>query len=130
MHVIASLRESLDQLDEVLEMLEEAERQKTADEREIDALRQQLRRFQRPPEEIQRHRPPGRQGESHRPHRDQRGRHRDQREARGSQDSHKPHGAHREHAPPSESTAGAAAGNPSAEENPPTPHGSDLGGPS
>ncbi|HYV29982.1 MAG TPA: hypothetical protein VEO53_02550, partial [Candidatus Binatia bacterium] len=57
MEVIASLRESLEQLDEVLEFLEEAERQKTVDEREIESLRQQLRRFHRPPDEGSRHRP-------------------------------------------------------------------------
>jgi len=46
--VIDSLRESLDDMEEVLETLELAERQKSADEHEIESLRRALRQLQRP----------------------------------------------------------------------------------
>ena len=42
----------IDQLDEVLELVEVAERQKLADEREIDELRRALRRIQPPRREL------------------------------------------------------------------------------
>ena len=45
--IIQSLRDALDDMEEVLETLELAERQKTADEHEIDALRRALRNLQR-----------------------------------------------------------------------------------
>ena len=45
--IIASLRQVLDQMDEVLETLELAEVQKTADEREIQSLRNALRQLDR-----------------------------------------------------------------------------------
>ena len=45
--IIASLRQVLDQMDEILETLELAEVQKTADEREIQSLRNALRQFDR-----------------------------------------------------------------------------------
>ena len=46
--VITTLRETLDDMEEVLETLELAERQKNADEHEIESLRRALRQFQRP----------------------------------------------------------------------------------
>ena len=46
--VAASLKQMIDHLDEVLELVEVAERQKLADEREIDELRRALRRIQPP----------------------------------------------------------------------------------
>jgi len=48
--IMASLRETLEQMDEVLETLEHFERQGNADEREIDSLRRALRNLQRPRE--------------------------------------------------------------------------------
>jgi hypothetical protein len=47
-HVISSLKQVLDQMEEVLETLELAEVQKSADEREIQSLRNALRQFERP----------------------------------------------------------------------------------
>jgi plasmid stabilization system protein ParE len=46
--IIGALKEALDEMDEVLETLELAERQKTADEQEIESLRRSLRQLQRP----------------------------------------------------------------------------------
>ena len=46
--IITVLRESLDTMDEILETLELAEVQKTADEREIQSLRNVMRGFDRP----------------------------------------------------------------------------------
>ena len=46
--IIESLRESLDDMEEVLETLELAERQKNADEQEIEQLRRSLRHLQTP----------------------------------------------------------------------------------
>ena len=51
------LKKMIDHLDEVLELVEVAERQKLADEREIDELRRALRRIQ-PPRQPQTFRPP------------------------------------------------------------------------
>jgi len=48
--IINTLRETLDEMEAVLETLELAERQKDADEREIDSLRHALRRLNRPRE--------------------------------------------------------------------------------
>ena len=48
MQVVDSLKGALDQMDEVLELVEVAERQKLADEREIESLRRALRQLQRP----------------------------------------------------------------------------------
>ncbi|MCX6928683.1 MAG: hypothetical protein NT154_36545 [Verrucomicrobia bacterium] len=48
--IIDSLRETLDDMEEVLETLELAERQKTADEQEIETLRRGLRQLHRPRE--------------------------------------------------------------------------------
>jgi predicted RNase H-like nuclease (RuvC/YqgF family) len=46
--IIQTLRETLDDMEEVLETLELAERQKIADEQEIENLRRGLRHMQRP----------------------------------------------------------------------------------
>ena len=46
--IIDSLKDSLEQMDEVLESLEYFERQGDADEREIESLRRTLRQLQRP----------------------------------------------------------------------------------
>lgn len=48
--IIASLKDSLEQMDEVLELLEHFERQGDADERELESLRRALRQLQRPRE--------------------------------------------------------------------------------
>jgi methyl-accepting chemotaxis protein len=46
--IIEALKRVLDQMEEVLELAELAERQKTADEQEIESLRRALRQLQRP----------------------------------------------------------------------------------
>lgn len=46
--IVESLKQILDQMEEVLELTEVAERQKYADEREIDSLRRALRQLQLP----------------------------------------------------------------------------------
>ena len=51
--IAESLKQMIDQLDEVLELVEVAERQKLADEREIEELRRALRRIQPPRREPQ-----------------------------------------------------------------------------
>jgi len=43
--IVELLKQALDQMEEVLELVELAERQKLADEREIESLRQALRRI-------------------------------------------------------------------------------------
>jgi len=48
--IIESLKRVLDQMEEVMELAELAERQKTADEQEIESLRRALRQLQRPPD--------------------------------------------------------------------------------
>jgi len=48
--IIATLRATLEDMDEVLETLELAERQKIADEQEIETLRRGLRQLHRPKE--------------------------------------------------------------------------------
>lgn len=48
--VVDALRVSLDEMEEVLEMLEMFERQQNVDEREIDSLRRALRQMHRPRE--------------------------------------------------------------------------------
>jgi len=47
-HIIESLKEALDEMDEVLETLELVRAQKGADEREIESLRRALRHLQQP----------------------------------------------------------------------------------
>jgi hypothetical protein len=49
-HIIEMLRTSLDEMEAVLETLELAERQKIADEQEIETLRRGLRQLHRPRE--------------------------------------------------------------------------------
>lgn len=61
--IAESLKQMIDQLDEVLELVEVAERQKLADEREIDELRRALRRIQPPRREPPPFRPPPRRDE-------------------------------------------------------------------
>jgi hypothetical protein len=46
--IIEALKRTLDQMEDVLELTEVAERQKTADEQEIESLRRALRQLQRP----------------------------------------------------------------------------------
>ena len=46
--IIATLKETLDDMEGVLEALELAERQQTADENEMESLRRALRQLQRP----------------------------------------------------------------------------------
>ncbi len=46
--IVESLKQALDQMEEVLELVELAERQKLADEREIESLRQALRKIHQP----------------------------------------------------------------------------------
>jgi hypothetical protein len=46
--VVESLQEALNQMEDVLELVELAERQKLTDEREIDSLRRLLRQLQQP----------------------------------------------------------------------------------
>ena len=46
--IVESLKQALDQMEEVLELVEVAERQKLADEREIESLRQTLRKIHQP----------------------------------------------------------------------------------
>ncbi len=58
--IAESLKHTIDQLDEILELVELAERQKLADEREIEELRRALRRIQPP-----RHQPPPQRGSRH-----------------------------------------------------------------
>lgn len=67
--IAESLKQMIDQLDEVLELVEVAERQKLADERELDELRRALRRIQPPRREMpqQQSRPQPRRDEPRRP---------------------------------------------------------------
>jgi hypothetical protein len=46
--IVESLKQTLDQMEEVLETVELAERQKLADEQEIESLRRALRRIHQP----------------------------------------------------------------------------------
>jgi len=46
--IVEALKQTLDQMEEVLELVELAERQKLADEREIDSLRHALSRIHQP----------------------------------------------------------------------------------
>jgi hypothetical protein len=58
--IAEALKHTIDELDEILELVEIAERQKLADEREIDELRRALRRIQPP-----RHQPQAPRGPRH-----------------------------------------------------------------
>jgi 2-keto-4-pentenoate hydratase len=46
--IVQSLEQALEQMEEVQELIDLADRQKSADEREIDSLRRALRRIQQP----------------------------------------------------------------------------------
>ena len=46
--IVVSLEQALEQMEEVQELVELADRQKSADEREIESLRRALRRIQSP----------------------------------------------------------------------------------
>ena len=48
MGIVESLKQALAQMEDVLELVELAERQKLTDEREIDSLRRLLRQLQQP----------------------------------------------------------------------------------
>jgi hypothetical protein len=48
MQIVESLKQALNQMEDVLELVEHAERQKLADEREIESLRRLLRQLQPP----------------------------------------------------------------------------------
>ena len=48
MGIVESLKQALTQMEDVLELVEHAERQKLADEHEIDSLRRLLRQLQHP----------------------------------------------------------------------------------
>jgi hypothetical protein len=61
--IVGALQQSLDQMEEILELVELAERQKIADEREIDELRRALHRLQ-PPRQLQPSRAPRREESS------------------------------------------------------------------
>jgi len=67
--IIISLKQVLDQMEEILETLELAEVQKTADEREIQSLRNALRQFDRRAYTVRQEQPQGRE----RDEREQRG---------------------------------------------------------
>jgi hypothetical protein len=46
--VVESLKQALNQMEDVLELVEHAERQKLGDEREIESLHRALRQLQQP----------------------------------------------------------------------------------
>jgi len=48
MQIVESLKQALNQMEDVLELVEHAERQKLGDEREIESLRRALRQLQQP----------------------------------------------------------------------------------
>ena len=48
MSIVDSLKEALEKMEDVLELVEQAERQKLSDEHEIDSLRRLLRQLQHP----------------------------------------------------------------------------------
>jgi Na+/phosphate symporter len=48
MQIVESLKQALHQMEDVLELVEHAERQKLADEHEIESLRRLLRQLQHP----------------------------------------------------------------------------------
>jgi hypothetical protein len=85
--IAESLKHTIDQLDEILELVELAERQKLADEREIDELRRALRRIQPP-----RYQPPPPRG----PRRDEPRREEPRRDEPRRDE---PHRGYREHGP-------------------------------
>jgi methyl-accepting chemotaxis protein len=54
MDIIAALKKTVDQMEEVLELVELAERQKLEDEREIESLRRAMRQIHQRPQESRR----------------------------------------------------------------------------
>jgi Na+/phosphate symporter len=48
MQIVESLKQALNQMEDVLELVEQAERQKLADEHEIESLRRLLRQLEHP----------------------------------------------------------------------------------
>ena len=66
-HIVESLDQALEQMEEVLRLVELAEEQKLGDEREIESLRRALRRFQPPRGEPIRERRPEPRREQPRP---------------------------------------------------------------
>jgi len=58
MEIVEALKRAVDQMEEVLELVEMAERQKLADEREIESLRRALRQFHDRPREPRSYREP------------------------------------------------------------------------
>jgi hypothetical protein len=48
MQIVESLKQALNQMEDVLELVEHAERQKLGDEHEIESLRRALRQLQHP----------------------------------------------------------------------------------
>lgn len=79
--IAESLKQTIDQLDEILELVEIAERQKLADEREIEELRRALRRIHPPRHQPQYASRGSRHDEPHRGYREQGPRH-EERQAR------------------------------------------------
>jgi predicted RNase H-like HicB family nuclease len=69
LQVVESLKQALDQMEEVLELVEHAERQKITDEREIESLLRALRQFQSRGDRHDRTEPPDRQERFNRPER-------------------------------------------------------------
>jgi hypothetical protein len=53
--IIEELKHALNEMEDVLETLELAERQKIDDERELEELKRALRRLHRPRDDLQRH---------------------------------------------------------------------------
>jgi hypothetical protein len=99
--IAEGLKKMIDHLDEVLELVEVAERQKLADEREIDELRRALRRIQ-PPRQPQtfrqpRHDEPQRGPREHSHHHDEQPRHKESESHQDEQHSQKePEHSHEE----------------------------------
>jgi hypothetical protein len=71
MFIATALKELHDQMDEILELVEVAERQKLADEREIEELRRALRRIQPQRQQSQSHHQPHHQQQRHQPRREE-----------------------------------------------------------
>lgn len=99
MEVVEGLKRALDQMEEVLELVELAERQKLADEREIESLRRALRQLNertgdRPRDFSRESRGPrdsrsGQRSQREQPNREQREQ-REEREPRGPRDFREP----------------------------------------
>lgn len=92
MDIVEALKRAVDQMEEVLELVELAERQKLADEREIESLRRALRGLHdRPREQSRGGGPRDQRGpRENRDQRDQREHREQQREPQGSRDFRQP----------------------------------------